>query len=306
LKLELENARERVQTELDETNGAVSGGAIQRNATVIDSQTGSIQFTVTGKERRLSPTTRTLPPRKCTVCSGSPPETMAQSFKKSPFSRSFTYYVPDVDTHTRVVCSSCRGSGHVDCTDCGGTGAQDCGDCYGTGYRDVEERCEACGESEDSNCQVCGGTGTVEYRETCGGCDGTGRDVCSLCNGSGQIKCYHCDGSGDEHEYKAIEGEISRQFIPSGLPDSWSENHRKIANILNLACSEFTDHGRTYKIQTQEVKTCYLTYKYGDDTHRVMVTNSTHGLEVVWDPETSYPETSWRRKIGDLKSRLLW
>lgn len=80
----------------------------------------------------------------------------------------------------------------------------------------------------------------------------------------------------------------------------------KITNILDLACSEFTEEGRAYEIQTEEVEGCYLTYEYGDDTHRVMVANSTLNLAVVWVPETSYPVTSWRRKIGDLKSRLLW
>ena len=295
-----------MRTELDETNGAVSGGALQRNATVVDSHPGSIQFTVTGKERGRRPTTRTLPPRRCTVCSGTPPETMGQSFKKSPFRGSDTYYVPDIDTHTRVVCSNCRGSGHMDCTRCSGTGVQECGDCSGTGYREVEEECEACGESENNNCQVCGGTGTVSYRETCSGCGGSGREDCSKCSGSGLLTCEYCDGTGDEHEYEALESDISRQFIPSGLPDSWSANNRKIGSVLDLACSEFIEDGREYEIQTKEVEACYLTYEYGDDTHRVMVANSTLNPEVVWDPETSYPETSWRRKIGDLKSRLLW
>lgn len=307
MELDMEEVREQVKSDLNEKRKAVSGGAVQRNAEIIEKNLGSIQFIVIGEETDLGTTTQTWSPSDCVVCNGAPSKTIAESFLRAPFKSSEKYFVPCIETHTKIRCTNCVGSGNVQCDDCEGKGTSECRDCWGDGYEERRERCEVCnGESNSDDCQACGGSGTIEYRETCRNCDGTGRVPCSICGGDGITTCLSCNGTGNEHEYKAEMSRIDREFNPRGLPSSWSEDYRKIGKDLNLPISEFTEEHQKFEYRTEEAETYYITYEYRDDIHRVMVTKSNQSTSVVWDPETSYPETSWRRKIGDLKSRFLW
>lgn len=288
---------------LNERGGAVSGGALRRNGSLIEHSSGRIYITVLGEKQHTEGTKITQSPSGCRVCKRNTPKSAADCFKKAPYQESDDYYIPDPETHAITVCYACRGEGKNSCTSCDGEGFEDCSTCGRKGYNKESESCEVC-EGGYNDCQACEDTGYIEYKQSCSRCDGTGAKKCDSCGGTGVETYSGCEGAGKLHQYRATEVEISREFFVSGLDESWSEDAETVAQRLELTGANFKEENNSYGIVTKPAHIQFFRVGYGDDTYRVLVVENDGSPEVFWDPESSYPSTSVGRKLGDLKSRI--
>ena len=300
-------AKEYIQEDLDSRSGAVSYDAIERNASNIEYTTSDIKFLVRGSETSLTNTILNKRPGKCPVCDPEmlPVTSMSESFQQSPFKNSPQFCMPISDTHTKIKCEECGGTGDVFCNFCGGSGFEECGYCSGNGYQEMQEPGEAWGgELSSANCQVCGGSGKVEYRKSCGSCDGTGSESCFDCNGDGRNPCQHCDETGYRHEYEAETSRIHRVIHGYGLPKAWSDVHREVAEALKLPHQKVTTDANSYELFTEKVSASFFSFKYGDNIHNVVTIITNNCPKVFWHPKNRHPETTYRRKLVDVKSRI--
>lgn len=310
MNIDKSEAKEHIRKELESKNDAVSYDAIERNASNIEFTTSNIEFSVRGT--RTSPRTTILNKELhlCPFCNDDPDRpvtSMSESFQRSPFKSSPEFYVPIPDTHTKVECEKCGGVGDVACSQCNGTGLEECFDCSGKGYQEIQEPCDTCGdESSSTNCQICGGSGQIEYRESCSRCDGTGSEACFECNGDGREPCLNCEETGFRHEYEAEVSRINRVIRENGLPEVWSDAHKRVAANLKLPHQEFTADSNSYQLSSKNVKALFFSFNYGDNRHHAVIAKNNSDYTVYWHPSNGYPETSYRRKLADIKSRLLW
>ena len=301
--LNREVAQKNIASDLNNKSHVISGDDFRRKATVVyDTQT-QIQFSVLGQTTSFYTTCKTYWPHNCILCKENHPKTAKDSFKKSPFKPSSTYFVPKSETHNIINCTVCNGTGDEFCEICDENGYIGCDNCTSNGFEEISERCKVCMGKYIDNCQACSGSGVIEYKKTCELCGGTGKTSCNSCYGDGLIKCTSCDGSGETHELKIQKIDILRQYSSTGIPNSLSE--KELAHDLNLPLLDFDEKNNTYWVQTEAVDAYYIKYQYEDDIYRVIVTDSGR---VSWDPETPYNKTlktSLSRKLDELKSRFI-
>lgn len=311
MNLSLSEAEEYVQDALDETYNSVSGGALSRNGEMSEQTHGVLSFLVSVILQSTTTSNHVTSPADCSICSSTQPKPFIDRVLDAPFTSRGTYAIPISSSHEEVPCSACQKTGELLCSNCNGNGRARCERCQGEGSEETVIKCE-CTKDEsqpDAECPNCGGRGKVWVEEVCRTCDGAGHIACGNCNESGLISCDHCLGEGFRHQYQTRDHNVQRFVDLSDVPDSWDTNYRKIGAELTWTNEELVT-GKTTKqeiaVQTKPREAIFFTVKYGEEQYNVAIVDGPPKREVVWDPSTSYPETSFRRKLGDLKSRIFW
>lgn len=229
---------------------------------------------------------------------------------EDPFSGKTTHRVPDPATEEEIPCNACAKSGQVQCYDCNGNGREKCRKCDGTKFRTESQRCPICdGDSGNGDCPKCDGSGQLTSEVPCSHCDAKGHTRCHRCSGTGVTDCENCDGNGFLWQFEAVYFDLTRNIQLSETPSWWGESNREFANEIDwseddIHIQETAEH--RFTIRTRSSEAVYVRLMFGDDSYNAAVIDRGDQPTVVWDPETSYPRTSIRRKLSDLKSRVFW
>lgn len=304
-------ARTTLQETLDETNGAVSGAAFERNGEIKALNRGRLSFHVSVTTQSISKSNQVSAPVSCSVCTVGRQQSFIDRVLTDPFADVEIYRIPIPETHSEVPCSACQKTGEVRCSECNGNGRTACDRCSGNGTEDSWERCDCRNDEGEpaENCPTCNGRGEYRVKEACWDCNGNGHTACDLCDETGVTTCYQCRGEAYRHRYDTTDYHVDRTVTADRMPDSWETDHRKFAATLtwtedNLEV-ETASHNEV-SLQTTPREVAFLSFTYGSDKHNAVIVTIDADREIVWDPATSYPEMSYRRKLSDIKSRILW
>lgn len=305
-----ESVLSRIHSLLDTTKGAVSSGAFQRHGEVVNTSESTIKFLAEIESINTETSSKTQVESECPICHGSPPNLFSECVLRNPFSEDEHYERVLKKTHHRIDCPKCSGVSEIACHRCNGNGRSTCSSCDGAGRREYDEECWKCEETEylDANCPECGGTKVISNMEPCRNCNGKGHVMCPTCGGNGFVSCNRCQGNGVLHKYDQTRYEVARSVTVSGLASFWESEPIKIANEFNWNRTDFDilENGRrTIRLRTPSCDAVFVSLKYGDDYYNALLGPERVIDAGIWDPQTGYPKTSFRRKLGDLKSRLL-
>lgn len=294
---------------LDVTKGVVSSGAFQRHGEIVDTFETSIRFSAEIEAISTETLPKTEVESDCPICHGSPYNWFSECVLQDPFTEE-DYDRALKKSHHRIECPKCESLGEVSCHSCNGNGRSKCSSCDGVGRREYDEECWMCdgSESPDTDCPECGGAGTILVEQQCGDCAGKGHVRCKTCYGNGIISCNRCQGEGILHKYDQTKYNTERSVSASGLPLFWESDPIDFVNKFNWKQEEFDilENGtRSVRLKTPSVNGVFISIRYGDDHHNALLATNTVVDTGIWDPETGYPKTSVRRKLGDLKSLFL-
>jgi hypothetical protein len=311
VKITWDDAQECIQKSLDHTSGTVSGAAFERHGEISALTRGKLSFLISISTTYLGRSNHAVAPSECPLSSNDTPQSYTERILSNPFTPSPKFQIPLSGSHSQIPCNGCQKAGEIVCPACNGNGRTNCDSCSGEGWKEIGYRCE-CVDADgrpDDQCRVCDGVGEVLREEKCRTCNGTGFTECGRCDSHGLIDCDSCEGTGFRHQYETRDFRAQRTIDASGIPESWETDYRKFGAEFSwrkdqLHVEDSTD--QDIVIQTEPFESAFVEVAYGDDTYRAAVVSDVDGRTVVWDPATSYPSTSVRRKLSDLKSRLLW
>jgi hypothetical protein len=296
---------------LDNTKKAVSSGAFERHGKIVETVEGYLQFdlVVTIVDEKKSQITEAE--TECSICENSTATEFRECVLRDPFVQDSSYVKAQKNSHREVECAKCKTIGEITCDVCNGNGRSNCGSCNASGQEEYREECPMCKDEPEHNpeCAECGGDGEIVLLRECTSCHGKGHKVCSTCNGDGYVSCTRCRGTGKVHKYDQMEHEIAQKLTTSDLPPFWQGDNISFANKFRWRQSDLNilNNGtRNIKFETSSLDVEFISIMYGDEYFNAVL--STHHAvdHGVWDPETGFPRTSLRRKISDLKSRVLW
>lgn len=173
-------ARKTLQEALDETDGAVSGAAFERNGEITALNRDRLRFHASVTTRSISKSNQVSAPARCPVCTQGRQRSFVDRVLADPFADVETYQIPIPETHSEVPCSACQKTGEVVCSKCNGNGRIACNRCSGTGTEESRERCDCRNEEGKpaQNCPTCNGNGEYRVQEACWDCDGDGHIAC--------------------------------------------------------------------------------------------------------------------------------
>jgi hypothetical protein len=300
-----------IKSDLDTRSGAVSGDAFERHGTIESTTPGVLGFGIGVTVEETNPGVSLIAPSNCPICSNQRIESLFEYVKNRPFSSLGTHTIPATDTHDETPCNGCRKTGEIFCRKCSGNGQVVCSECDGSGSQRIRRDCENCGGEEPylRECVRCDETGKVWDTEPCSECQGQRKLTCPSCTGDGKVVCKNCDGSGFRHRYEVTEFSLNRDIQANTLPDSWTDDHHSVGKKLPWETDQLifdTANSNEIYIQTDTLNTVYITVEYGEDSYNAAIVEWLEDNRVIWDPKIEFPQTSIRRKLGDIKSRLLW
>jgi hypothetical protein len=90
-------------------------------------------------------------------------------------------------------------------------------------------------------------------------------------------------------------------------PSWWGGSTDEFVDELYLKERETSKDGvgeNVVEFETPEYPTNFVEIKFGKKTYHAAIVHLSNAPPVVWDSETSYPSTSLRRKLSDIKYRI--
>jgi DnaJ-class molecular chaperone len=233
-------------------------------------------------------------PPDCEICQSDPPTKFRQAVLENPLSDDETYERFKKSSHRTIECPQCVGTGEIQCPNCNGNGRERCPSCDGHGKITQQQDCHVC-------------DGTIEFEVRCSTCAGEGHITCQRCSGTRTVDCDRCKGSGEIHKYDSTIFNVTYDIEASDMPRMWDSSLPTLAEEFDFSKNHLNAHEITKRrgdLYTKPIECSCARLQYGDDQHNLLLVHNLPDIDFIWDPETSYPSTSVRRKLGDLKSRL--
>jgi len=294
---------------LDSTSQAISSDAFRRQGKIITVEEKRLRFNINIKtidtERRHIGT----PASECQICNGTYPEKFEDIVLQAPFDMTNSYARLQEATHGKSLCMNCESTGKVMCNNCRGNNNLACPECDSTGRIIRAEDCPSCDGSSlsGSECPDCQNDDTATIIE-CPNCNGKGNLVCTDCDGEGDVNCSECMGAGNLHTYYKLEYKVKRDVKVDELPAFWEGSAVEIATQIDWDREDLqvlTSSSRAVEIETVDHRVGFVSLEYLGDRYNAVLFLDESNLDGIWDPETGHPETSVRRKLTDLKSRIV-
>lgn len=300
-----------VRNALEGSWWAVSGSAFQRNGKILDTETCTLNFDINIEVTNATIKTHKTPYADCEICQGDPPRRLGEAVLNDPITSDGTYERYSDTSHQAFDCQVCNSIGSIQCPRCNGNGRERCESCKGERQITDQQDCQECGGTggETTDCRRCGSTGTIEVRIRCPTCEGNGHVICGACEGDGTVTCDRCEGSGEVHEYESTIFEVTYDLDVSGFPSTWESSPLALAKKFSFQSEHLASQEITIEwaaLSTKPIECTCVNMEYGADQYNLLLVHTLVDRNYVWDPETRWPRTSVRRKLGDIKSRLLW
>lgn len=292
---------------LDSSRWLVSSGAFERHGEICQTKHTSVNFSarITIEASRSQETAARKWPRTHTA---TPHRQLETEIAEDPFGGKPKYKFYDTSTEEKIACAACSKSGEVLCHECNGNGREICPNCHGSQFEIVSEPCPKCSDNrEAADCNNCGGTGELRTEVPCSRCDGNGHTTCRECRGSGVADCQNCEGSGFLWEFELVTFDLHRKFRMRKKPTWWDSSTDEFVDELDLDGQKMNkkDLGENIlQFETPEYRTVFTELKFGEQSYHAAIVYLSSDPTVVWDSKTSYPRTSLRRKLSDIKYRL--
>jgi hypothetical protein len=302
-------ATDRIHELLDSRFWTVSSDAFQRHGEVQDVIECTLNFRVITDVENTVTSSKTAASDECPICNGDPPQTLAKYAIRDPLPSGSKYHRPLKKSHHLIDCFVCEGIETTVCDECNGNGRSNCRQCSGTGRRTYKEQCDMCDGAGmiGSTCPECDGEGNIAVERVCKNCRGEGHTQCLKCRGEGVTVCSQCDGEGQLHKYDQTEFEVKYEVRADGLPSVWKASPEDLLERFNPNQEDWNVRSRGKRrviLEMNPVACNCVSLRYDESQYNVLLAIDYPENEAIWDSETSYPKTSVRRKISDLKSRL--
>lgn len=295
---------------LDSTSQSISSGAFQRHGKIVAAEKNDIAFNIHIKTLDTERSYLSAPASECLICNKTIPTRFEDIVLQAPFDMKNSYSRLQEATHRKSHCTNCESTGQVMCNTCHGNRNLICPECDSGGKIASAEDYPSCGESSSSSsesldCQDDGHTTTVVE---CTNCNGKGELVCTDCSGTGDIDCPECMGAGNLHTYYKLDYKIKRDVTIDKLPTFWGGSEIEIATQFDWDKEDLqvlSSSSRAVEIETVEHCVGFVSLEYLGERYNAALFLDKDDFDGMWDPATGHPETSVRRKLTDLRSRMV-